>query len=207
MKTDIVKIKSGRHGMLRPGHPWIYKNQLIKPDSPIKGGSVVSVLTSENKFVGRGYYNPNSEISVRLLTFRDEPVDPAFFDRKIGEAMAKRQDLALRTDALRVVFSEADGLPGLIVDLYGKTAVFQILTLGMERFKEAIVAAIRANVGARYIYEKSDGPFRKRESLKVVKSWHGDKGNRYNTIVEGKARFVVDIYEGHKTGFYLVVPL
>lgn len=163
----------------------------------------MSVWTSDNKFAGRGYYNPTSEITVRLLTFKDEPIDDAFIDRKIKEAVARRVPLRQRTNAYRAVFSEADGLPGLIVDIYADTAVFQILTLGMERFIEAIAAAIRRNTGARYVYEKSDGPFRKREGLKVVKSWHGDKGNRYITISEGKAKFVVDIYEGHKTGFYL----
>ncbi len=203
MKNNIVKVKSGRQGNLRPGHPWIFKSQLLKPDKPIKGGSLVSVSASNDKLLGWGYYNPNSMIAVRILTFKDEPVDAAFFDRKIKEAVAKRADLLQNTNALRIVFSEADGLPGLIVDLYGDTAVFQMLTLGMEHFKPEIVSAIKVNIGARYIYEKSDGPFRKQESLKVVKSWHGDKGNRYNTIVEGPAKFVVDIYEGHKTGFYL----
>lgn len=188
---------------MRANHPWIYKGQLLHPAEPIKGGSIVSVWTSDNKFAGRGYYNPTSEITVRLLTFKDEPIDDAFIDRKIGEAAAKRAPLKQKTNAYRAVFSEADGLPGLIVDLYADTAVFQVLTLGIERLTEAIVPAIRKNTGARYVYEKSEGPFRKRESLKVVKSWHGDKGNRYIGIFEGKAKFVIDIYEGHKTGFYL----
>lgn len=203
MKDNVVKTRSGRHGILRPNHPWIYKNQLMKPDFPIKGGEIVSVWTSEGKFVGRGYYNPTSEIAVRLLTFKNEPVDAALIDQRIKDAFAKRAGLSARTNAYRVVFSEADGLPGLIIDLYAETAVFQILTLGMERFIPSVVEAIRVNIGARYIYEKSDGPYRKQESLKIVKSWHGDKGNRYNTISEGPARFSIDIYEGHKTGFYL----
>jgi 23S rRNA (cytosine1962-C5)-methyltransferase len=188
---------------LRPNHPWIYKGQLLHPELPIKGGSIVSVWTPGNKFVGRGYYNSTSEITVRLLTFKDEPVDDAFIDLKIGQAAAKRLSLAQKTNAYRVVFSEADGLPGLIIDLYAETAVFQILTLGMERFIGAIAAAIKKHTSARYVYQRSDGPFRKQESLKVVKSWYGDKGNRYFEILEGGARFTIDIYEGHKTGFYL----
>lgn len=203
MKEISVKLRSGRNGILRPNHPWIYKGQLLHPAEPIKGGSIVGVWTSDNKFVGRGYYNPTSEIIVRLLTFKDEPIDAAFIEQKIKDAMAKRVSLKEKTNAYRVVFSEADGLPGLIIDLYADTAVFQVLTLGIERFIETIVPAIRRNAGAQYVYEKSDGPFRKRESLKVVKSWHGDKGNRYIEISEGSAKFVIDIYEGHKTGFYL----
>ncbi len=203
MKESVIRVRSGRNGILRPNHPWIYKGQLLRPELPIRGGSIVSVLAPDNKFIGRGYYNPTSEITVRLLTFKDEPVDGAFIDQKIREAVARRASVAQKTNAYRVVFSEADSLPGLIIDLYADTAVFQILTLGMERFTDAIVSAIRKNTAARYIYEKSDGPFRRQESLKVVKSWHGDKGNRYIQISEGKARFSIDIYEGHKTGFYL----
>jgi 23S rRNA (cytosine1962-C5)-methyltransferase len=203
MRENIIRLRSGRHGALKPGHPWIYKGQLLHHVLPIKGGSIVSVSSTDNKFVGRGYYNPTSDITIRLLTFKDEPVDDAFIDRKIAEAVAKRTPLTGKTNAYRVVFSEADSLPGLIIDLYGDTAVFQILTLGMDRFTDAIVGAIRKNTSARYVYEKSDGPFRRQESLKVVKSWHGDKGNRYIEISEGKAKFLIDIYEGHKTGFYL----
>ncbi|MBU1037471.1 MAG: class I SAM-dependent rRNA methyltransferase [Candidatus Omnitrophica bacterium] len=203
MRESVLKLRSGRNGILRPAHPWIYKGQLLRPVLPIKGGSIVSVWTPDNKFVGRGYYNPTSDITVRLLTFKDEPLDGEFIDQKIKEAIARRASMAQKTNAYRVVFSEADSLPGLIIDLYGDTAVFQILTLGMERFTEAVVGAIRKNTAARYIYEKSDGPFRRQEALKVVKSWHGDKGNRYIQISEGKARFSIDIYEGHKTGFYL----
>lgn len=203
MKDIILKVRSGRHGVIRPNHPWIYKSQLLRPEAPVKGGSIVAVWTGDNKFLGRGYYNPNSEIAVRLLTFKNEPVDDAFIDRKIGEAVEKRAVLKARTDSYRAVFSEADSLPGLIIDVYGQTVVFQILTLGMERFITPIVAAIKKYTAARYIYEKSDGPFRKQESLKIVKSWHGDKGNRFVQISEGSARFTIDIYEGHKTGFYL----
>lgn len=203
MKDCVIKLRSGRHGQLRPNHPWIYKSQLLKPEAPVKGGSIVTIRAGDNKFIGRGYYNPNSEIAVRLFTFQDEPVDAAFIDRKIGEAVIKRSALKEKTNAYRAVFSEADSLPGLIIDVYDQTAVFQILTLGMERFIEPIVEAIKKHIGARYIYEKSDGPFRKQESLKIVKSWHGDKGNRYNQIAEDGAKFTIDIYEGHKTGFYL----
>ena len=203
MKEISLKLRSGRKGVIKPGHPWIFKDQLLSSATPVKGGSIVSVWGEGNKFVGRGYYNPTSDIAVRLMTFKDEPIDGAFIDAKIQEAVVKRAALKQKTNAYRAVFSEADSLPGLIVDVYDSTAVFQILTLGMERFIEPVVESIRKHTLARYVYEKSDGPFRKSENLKIVKSWHGDKGNRYNEISELDAKFIVDIYEGHKTGFYL----
>jgi len=203
MKEKTVTLRSGRQGVLKPGHPWIYRSQFLKPPFPVRGGEIVGVYTSDGKFAGRGYFNPTSQIAIRLLTFTDVPVDGALISSRISEAFAKRRDLASKTNSYRVVFSEADAIPGLIVDLYGETAVFQILTLGMDKFIPAIVDSIKKEIGARYIYEKSDGPYRKKESLKIVKSWHGDKGNRFNTISEGQARFSIDIYEGHKTGFYL----
>lgn len=203
MKEIIIQLRSGRKGVIRPNHPWIYKGQYLQPLSPIRGGSIVTVWASDKKFLGRGYFNANSEIAVRIMTFIDEPIDDVFIDRKIAEAAAKRAALKDKTNAYRAVFSEADSLPGLIIDVYGATAVFQILTLGMEPFIPVIVEAIKKHIGSRYIYEKSDGPFRKQESLKIAQTWHGGKGNRFNEITEGKARFVIDIYEGHKTGFYL----
>lgn len=203
VKEPVIRLRTGRKGMVRPHHPWIYKGQYLRPDTPVRGGSIVTVRTADNKFLGRGYFNPTSEIAVRLLTFTDEPVDNALIEARIKDAVARRSALRQKSDSCRAVFSEADSLPGLIVDIYGQTAVFQILTLGMERFIAPVVAAVREHAGVRYIYEKSDGPYRARESLKVVKSWHGDKGNRFNEISESGAKFVIDIYKGHKTGFYL----
>ena len=198
-----VRLRKGRKGIIRPGHPWIFKTQLAKPDPAVKPGDIISVTDDKGKFVGRGYYNPKSEITVRLLTFRDEPVDNDFFHNRIGQAVAKRKDLSAVTNAYRVVFSEADALPGLIIDLYSDTAVFQALTLGMEKFKSQIADAVDEILKPKYIYEKSVSPFRKLEGLKDVTGWWGDEGKGLVEIFEGRARFLVDIVNGHKTGFYL----
>jgi 23S rRNA (cytosine1962-C5)-methyltransferase len=108
-----------------------------------------------------------------------------------------------RTNAIRAVFSEADSLPGFIVDLYADTAVFQILTLGMDRLRHLAVEAIKEALKPRYIYEKSVSPFRAIEDIKDSFGWVGEEGRGVVEIHEGKTKFFVDIINGHKTGFYL----
>ncbi len=95
MQNKIVKLRTGRQGKIKPGHPWIYKRQVLKPDSSVKPGDIVSVVNSEEKFIGRGYYNPASEISVRILNFTDEAIDEKFFSSKIETAFGKRKNILI----------------------------------------------------------------------------------------------------------------
>ncbi|MDO8525334.1 MAG: class I SAM-dependent rRNA methyltransferase [Candidatus Omnitrophota bacterium] len=198
-----VRLRTGKKGVLRPHHPWIFKNQLLKTDPAIKPGGVISVTDGSGKFIGRGYYNPKSEIAVRLFTFIDEPVDNDFFRKKIAQAIDSRKGLSSITNAYRLVFSEADSLPGLIADIYNDTVVFQALTLGIDKFKPEITDAIDDILKPKHIYEKSVSPFRALEGMKDAAGWWGDPGKGLVEISEGKARFLVDIVNGHKTGFYL----
>lgn len=203
MQDKIIKLRKGRSGRVRPGHPWIYKRQFLKVAPFIKPGDVISVVTCEDKFIGRGYYNPRSEISVRLLTFNDEAIDGNFLYNKIKTAAEKRKGILAGTNAYRAVFSEADGLPGLIIDVYGETTVFQVLTLGMEKFKDTLIGGAREILRPKYIYEKSASPFRKIEGMKDISAWCGENGAGIIEIFEGKVKYLVDIERGHKTGFYL----
>lgn len=203
MQDKIIRLRKGRKGRLRPHHPWIFKGQILKITSNIKPGNIVTVITNEDEFVGCGYFNPSSEISIRLLTFKDEPIDDNFLTEKIRSAINKRDFLNDMTNAKRLAFSEADGLPGLIADLYDDTLVIQVFTLGMERLKESAINIFKELIHPKYIYEKSDAPFRKIEGLKAVKGWVGAEGETNVGIHENGARFIVDIEKGHKTGFYL----
>ncbi len=202
-KEKNTRLRSGRKGIVRPRHPWIFKSQLLKTDPAIKPGNIISVTDAKGGFIGRGYYNPKSEIVIRLLTFIDEPIDSAFFHKRIAQAVDKRKNLSAVTNAYRAVFSEADSLPGLIVDIYNDTVVFQALTLGIDKFKSEITDAIDDILKPKYIYEKSSSPFRRLEDLKEITGWWGDEGKGLVEIFEGKAKFLVDIVNGHKTGFYL----
>ncbi|MFA5146437.1 MAG: class I SAM-dependent rRNA methyltransferase [Candidatus Omnitrophota bacterium] len=203
MKDKVIRLRKGKKGIIKEGHPWIYNRQLLEPSPSVLPGDIVSVIDPKGGLVGRGYYNPRSDISVRLLAFRDGPVNKDLFGIRVRRAFDKRKALLEKTDAVRVVFSEADGLPGLIADLYSGTVVFQILTLGMETRRAEIVKSIRGVIGPEYIYEKSDSAYRAVEGLKPVKQWIGKKGPSGIKIREGKAEFLVDIENGHKTGFYL----
>ncbi|MDD5422368.1 MAG: class I SAM-dependent rRNA methyltransferase [Candidatus Omnitrophota bacterium] len=203
MGDKTIQLRSGRLGRIMPGHPWIFKNQVRKTDAAIKPGELVSIVDSGNKFIGVGYYNPRSEISVRILSFEKAGIDKEFFHHRIEAAYKKREPLSGVTDAYRVIFSEADALPGLIVDIYRDTAVFQVLTLGMEKFKPVIIDGLMSILKPKHLYEKSESPFRKIEGLKDIKIWHGAPGDTVIEIREGRAKFLVDIENGHKTGFYL----
>jgi 23S rRNA (cytosine1962-C5)-methyltransferase len=198
-----VYLRQGKKGRIHPHHPWIYRSQIRKVSPAVKPGETISVIDPAGRTVGQGYYNPASEIAVRLLTFRDEKIDEGLLARRVKEAAGKRRSLPGLSNAWRAVYSEADNLPGLIVDTYADTAVFQILTLGMEKRRKAIVEAIHSSIGPKYIYEKSDSPFRKMEGLGPAKGWYGETGRALIEIYEGKVRFIVDIVNGHKTGFYI----
>ena len=201
MKT--IALRTGKKGKIAPGHPWIFKQQILKVDPAIKPGGIIAVRDGLGKFIGTGYYNPRSDICIRLLTFNDENIDKNLFDKKIRAALEKRKNLLTVTNAYRVIFSEADGIPGLIADIYGDTVVFQALTLGIDKLKALIVESLKEILSPKFIYEKSISPFRPLEGLKDVAAWWGEKGNALIEIFEGTARFLVDIENGHKTGFYL----
>src|SRR3989338_112191 len=201
MEEKII-LHSGKKGMTNYGHPWIYKGQI--KDAPMKNpGCVYSVYSQNGRFLGKGYFNPKSEISIRLLTYKDEIVDEGFFKKRLTEALEFRNRFIKDTDAYRVVFSESDRLPGLIVDRYADTVVFQILTLGMERKRDLLTDIIKELLCPKFIYEKSDSSSRRLEGLDIVKGWHGPEGKRDIAISEGSVKFLVDIVEDHKTGLYL----
>ena len=203
MQNKIITLRTGKKGKLKPGHPWIFKGQALKVPPGISPGDIVTIVSGKGGFVGRGYYNPASDIAIRLLTFKEESIAASFIHRRIKDAVEKRGFLNDVTNAKRLIFSEADALPGLIADIYNNTLVIQIYTLGMDKLRGVILDAVRDVVAPKYIYEKSDSPFRRIERLKPVKCWVGTPGVAEVEIDEDRAKFIVDVENGHKTGFYL----
>lgn len=196
-------LKRGREGRLLAGHPWIYRGEISELAGPWHSGEAVSVFASDGRLLGRGFYNPRSSISCRLLTREDEPIDASFFLRRIEASLAYRRTLGLNGDAQRLVWSEADGLPGLVVDRYGPVMVLQCLTLGMALVRPLIVGTLQSLGGSSAIYSRDDPGAARVEGFEPHTGWIGEAGPSEVEISEAGCRFLVDVARGQKTGFYL----
>jgi len=188
---------------LQGGHCWIYSNELVRAPKHLEPGQLVNIKSESGDWVGRGYYNPISTIALRLLTSDRSPIDEAFLDLRIGEAQALRERIFPGEEAYRLIFGEADGLPGLIVDRYGSVLVAQFLTAGMDRLCPALVSLLAARFKPSAILARNDAASRRREGLPQEKKiLYGELSSpvviRKNGLV-----FEVDVWEGQKTGFFL----
>jgi 23S rRNA (cytosine1962-C5)-methyltransferase len=206
--SGVVVLKRSRAKPVLQRHPWIYSGAVDRVEGDPADGDIVDVRDVGNNWLARGYVNQQSQIVVRLLTWeQDEQVDAAFWQARLERAIAARQALAddPATDAYRLVHAESDYMPGLIVDRYGDWLVVQFLTLGMERWKDDLVGLLVGLIaGARGVYERSDVDVREKEGLeqRVGLLW-GEELPQEIEIVENGRRFLVDVRQGHKTGFYL----
>ncbi len=188
---------------VRGGHPWIFDNQVKRVEGRPEPGDIVQVFDQRKGPLGQAYYNPASRITARLLTKHlDEPIDATFFQRKIQAAWDHRVRMG-EPASCRVVFGEADGLPALVVDKFNDIAVVQTLALGMDRYKEEVVAAIRAVLAPRGIYERNDVLVREKEGLPMRKGFIGDPFNTELVIEENGIRMLVDVASGQKTGHFM----
>ena len=197
-----ITVTKNAARQLRNYFGWVYQNELIAP-SDIQDGEIVDVLAPDGVFLARGYINRKSQIAVRVLTFEQREIDEAFFTARISHALSKRSNIAQTSDAYRLVHSEADFLPGLIVDWYNGYAAVQINTLGMELWRSAILHALITLLKPKGIMDKSDAKVRAKEGLETQNGIiYGDVPPEI-TITENGVCFLVNLYEGQKTGFYL----
>jgi len=196
-------------GKARPlwfGHPWVYANAVERLEGEAAAGDIVSLVDHDGRFIGRGIFNPRSQIPVRLLTRKDEAIDATFFATRLREAQALRTRLNLPssdTTAYRLVNSEGDGLPGLVVDVFGDAAVVQITTLGLALRRDAIFDAVQACVTPRTVYEVAAGSYAEVEGL--VAQSRVVRGESRNLVpcVEDGLRFEAEPLAGQKTGMFL----
>jgi 23S rRNA (cytosine1962-C5)-methyltransferase len=185
------------------GHPWIFANEVSKTDAGIAPGEIVEVYSHDDKFVGRGYINPQSQILVRLLTRnKDEVVNEPFFFGRIQAAWQYRQKIGY-VENCRLIFGEADFMPALIIDKFNDYLVIQTLALGMDVWKPAIVNALQSIFHPKGIYERNDVPVRELEGLEQKKGFLSDPFDTNIIINENGLRFHVDIANGQKTGYFL----
>jgi len=185
------------------GDPWAWKADIKTPLQNFEPGEIVRVIDSKGRFVGVGYINPESLITVRLLTYEDREIDYQFFEEKIREALKLRKELYPEEETFRLVFSEGDFLPGLVVDKFENLVVFQITTLGMEIRKDWIVKALDNILNPEIIVERSDSPVRKKEGLEPVKGIVKGKIEKDIVIRINGLNFAINPLEGQKTGFFL----
>ena len=185
------------------GHPWIFANEVEKVEGTPEPGAIVEVYYHDGKFVGKGYFNQQSQIMVRLLTReRGETINDDFFLRKIQECWTYRQQLGY-TENCRLVFGEADGLPQLIIDKFNDHFVIQTLALGIDLWKPALVKALNVVFKPKGIYERNDVPVRELEGLPLQKGFLSGPFETKIVINENGLKFNVDIENGQKTGYFL----
>lgn len=206
MNVKILLKKDREKSLLRQ-HPWLFSGAIEKVVGEPQPGETVELRAHDGRFLGRGAWSPQSQIAVRVWSFdENEAIDADFFRRRLTRAIAQRESLYIPgvSDAVRLVNAESDGLPGLIVDRYADYLVVQFLSAGAEFWREAILAALTDLKPVTGIYERSDVDVREKEGLPLRQGllW-GSEPPEFVTIHENSRRFLVDVRNGHKTGFYL----
>ena len=185
------------------GHPWIFDNELGDQDGEAVAGDIVEVYSYNGSFIGKGYYNPASQITIRLITRdKEEVVDDQFFYNRIKQAWEYRQQLGY-VENCRLIFGEADNLPALIIDKFNDYIVIQTLALGIDKWKGAIVDALQKIFTPKGIYERNDVPVRELEGMVQQKGFLTDPFDTTIIINENGLKFYVDIENGQKTGYFL----
>ncbi len=184
------------------GHPWIFANEVDKTEGDIVPGEIVDVFFADKSFAGRGFINPQSQIIVRLLTRKKEDINDAFFFRKIEAAWHYRQKIGY-TENCRLVFGEADYLPSLIIDKFNDYFSIQTVSLGMDRWKPAIVQALNQLFSPKGIFERNDVPVRGLEGLPQQTGFLSPPFDPKIEICENGIRLIVDLENGQKTGYFL----
>lgn len=213
---NTLTLKPGKEKSLLRRHPWIYATAVARVDGKPTSGATVVVRAADGRFLARAAFSPVSAIRARVWTFDEgEPVDHAFFKRRVSAALAYRQQMVRDTGATRLIFGEADGLPGLIVDRYQSAPgapvsdqlVCQFMAAGVEAWKDAIVNALVGATGCPNVYERSDAAVREREGLTsltgVLAGAEPPQAPDLLTTHECGVKYYVDVRNGHKTGFYV----
>lgn len=204
LSVALVQLAGGRHKRIAGGHPWVYRTEIDDIKGEFAPGDIVDIVDSRGKFLGRGYINPASQIMVRILTRdREEKIDREFFYRRIKAAWEYRQRVVHDTNACRVIFTEADFLPGLVVDKFGDYLSVQTLALGMDLHKDTIVEILDEIIQPAGIYERNDVSVRELEGLPQLTGYMRGNFDPLVDISENGLNFVVDLAGGQKTGYFL----
>lgn len=201
-----IKLKKGKEKAVLQHHPWVFSGAIENVKGKVENGEIVRVISQNNDFLAFGYFNNQSRVSVRLLEWdENKSVDESWYAEKIKAAIASRAHVLARsgTNTCRLIFSEADFLPGLIVDQYAEFLSVQILSSGIERSKDTIVAILREELNPKGIFDRSDATARAHEGITVENGllW-GELPPRFIPVQENGITYHINIAEGQKSGFY-----
>ena len=200
MKT--IRLKGGKERSLQRRHPWVFDGAIATGQA--EAGETVRIESEDGKFLGWAAFSPSSRIRARIWSFDEsEKIDASFFIARIASSISARARFDIKSDGLRLIHGESDGLPGLVVDRYADTLVAQFSSCGSERWKSVIVDALLAQTGLTRLYERSDASVRSLEGLPEATGWLAGSGDTGITISEHGWKLSLDVAEGHKTGFYL----
>ena len=196
-------LHKGKNKRAEQGRPWIYIDEINEYDGDYENGDIVEVYHHKNYFIGKGYINDRSKITIRIMT-RDinEQIDYDFFKKRFEAAYEYRKTV-IDTSSCRLIFGEADFLPGLTVDKFEDYYVIQISTLGMDKYRDIIVKILVNEFGAKGVYERSDIKTREIEGLEQTKGFLTEPFDTNIEIVENGVKYIVDLENGQKTGFFL----
>lgn len=201
--TAKAVLKKSKEKRVYSLHPWIFKSDIDHVEGHYVPGEIVNITNDKGKFLAKGYYNPNSQIALRIMSYHeDEQIDRLLIQERIHDAIDYRRTFA-DLKSCRLIFAESDRLPALIVDAFNDVLVVQCLALGMERFKGDIIDALISEMHPWGIWERNDVPVRKLEGLEMQTGLlYGEVPDRVE-IMENGIRFLVDVKEGQKTGYFL----
>ncbi len=208
MERGIVILKKGEGRTLKAGGMWVYDNEIAAVEGNYKDGDVVTIHDFDGYEMGSGFINMKSKIAVRLLSRKkDVIIDEAFMEERVRDAWEYRKQ-TIDTSSCRLIFGEADFLPGLVVDKFSDVLVVESLALGIDKWKHAIVEALKRvlaedGIHIRGVYERSDAKVRLQEGMERCKGFIGEPFETRVEIVENGVKYIVDVKEGQKTGFFL----
>lgn len=206
-KTTVI-LKKGEGRTLKAGGLWVFDNEIAKIDGEFENGDIVAVLDFDGYFMGYGFINTKSKITVRLLTRKkDDVVDEKFIEKRVRDAWNYRKD-TIDTSSCRIIFGEADFLPGIVVDKFSDVLVVESLALGIDKLKPVILDCLKKvldedNITVRGVYERSDAKVRQNEGMERYKGFIGREFDTKVEIVENGVHYYVDVRDGQKTGFFL----
>ena len=208
MEKGIVKLRKGQGRTLKSGGMWVFDNEIDEIAGEYENGDLVEVQDFDGYVMGTGFINTKSKITVRMMSRKkDQEIDSEFIKMRVKAAWEYRKKV-VDTDSCRVIFGEADFLPGIVIDKFADVLVVQSLALGIDRFKLQIIEELKSVMAAdgitiRGVYERSDAKVRTNEGMERIKGFIGEEFDTKVEIIENGVKYLVDVQEGQKTGFFL----